>query len=167
MEYLVSTFKSDPIALVSLILSGAAIAFAAYVHWNQRKLQKHLNTRDFNSAWQGFNQTLVSNDAFVGFERVAHPYGELSEEDVKRLYFYFMRFNVAYSAFIGDKQLRSKLAESALKNEINVSFKDREFIKRHVFRRGYDSDFAEKFIAGWEKIETTGDPLPMRGYSND
>lgn len=160
MELLTSS-PVTPVEILTLLFASAALALSIYTFIRQRRSQVFSGTKDFNSAWQLFNQTLVGDKEFLAFERELHPHGDLSEEDIKRIYFYFMRFNVAYSAFKGSGELSMRLAQSALNNEANLSFHDREFIKKHVFGRGYDRGFADKFIKKWAEIEVRQRTLPM------
>ena len=140
---------------------------SVYTFFRQRNSQVFADTKEFNAAWQIFNQTLVGDEDFIRFEQALHPHGELSTEDIKRVYFYFMRFNVAYSAFEGTGELSERLAQSAFNNEANLSFHDRDFITKHVFGRGYDRGFADQFIKKWKEIEQRQKTLPMLDDLNE
>ena len=147
---------------ISIGLSVLAIIVSGVTYNRQRKLHKYTATNDFNSKWQTFNQSLLADPVFIEFERNLHPFGKLSENEIKKLYFYFMRWNVVYSAFqSGD--LSKGLAQSSLNNEANISFHDRKFIYDHVFGRGYDRNFTKMFEEKWKEIEKNGETLPMEG----
>ena len=84
---------------------------------------------------QVFHQTVLGDEDFIRFEQELHPHGDLSRDEVKRVYFYFMRFSVACSAFKGRGELLNRLAQSALNNEANMSFHDRRS-SRNMFLVG-------------------------------
>lgn len=149
----------------ALVVAVISFCFTGYVFLKQRKTQRYSGTAEYNASWQTFNQLVVGDTDFQDFEAELHPYEDLSRKDVKRIYFHFLRFNVAYAAFSGasEGELEAKLAESSLANLANVSFHDREFIKKHVFARGYNKAFANKFNELWLRIERNGMTLPMQG----
>ena len=144
-----------------IIISAIALIISVVTIYMQLRNRFFTGTRDFNLSWQAFNQVVADDQDFQDFEMVLHPYGELCRVQIKRVYFYFMRFNTAYSAYRNTGEFHSPLAISALHTEANVSFKDREFVRKHVFSRGYDREFCDKFEELWEEIETTGKFLPM------
>lgn len=148
---------------IGILISLIAIGLSGYTFWKQRATQVFSGSRDFNSSWQTFNQTLINDNQLIDFERELHPCGELSRDQMKRVYFYFMRLNVAYSAYSGTGELNESLANSALNNEANLSFPDRKFIRTHVFGRGYDKDFADQFEARWGDIKKSNQYLAMEG----
>lgn len=151
------------IDFLTIAIASAAFVFSIFNFWKTRKNQSFVGTRDFNLSWQAFNQ-LVSNDTdFQDFETALHPYDELSRLEVKRMYFYFLRFNTAYSAFRNGDEFHSPLALSALRTEANVSFKDREFVRKNVFGRGYDKSFSDEFEKMWDEIKSSGQFLAMHG----
>lgn len=149
--------------ILAVCFSTAALGFSIYTYNRQKKKQNFLGTRDFNLSWQSYNQVVSNDKDFQEFEQSLHPHGELTRKDVKRMYFYFMRFNTIYSAFRENGEFNSALATSALHTEANVSFKDRHFVRRHVFSRGYDKDFSRKFEAMWQKIKDDQAFLTMYG----
>ena len=110
-----------------------------------------------------FNQALLNDPELLEFEIELHPFGKLTKREMKKVYFYFLRWNVAYSAYTGKGEMLDRLALSALNNEANISFPDREFIKQHVFGRGYNREFTAEFEKKWEMIEKTGKSLAMKG----
>lgn len=146
-----------------LLVSALAIAISVYTLNKQSSSEKFNGTRDFNALWQVFNQVLSDTEEFVKFERELHPYGDLSREDVLRMYFYFMRFNTVYASTRNPDQLEGPLAMSALNTEANISYRDRQFVRDHVFGRGYDVAFSQKIEMLWATIQKTGKTLPMHG----
>ena len=156
--------------ILDILTIGAsliAVAFSGFVFNRQRKNQKFVGTRDFNLSWQAFNQLVVEDEDFQEFEKVLHPYGELTAAEIKRMYFYFLRFNNIYSVFSSTGEMHDPLAISALHTEANVSFKDQEFVRQHVFVRGYDAAFIRQVETLWKKIETTGKTLPAYGSATN
>lgn len=140
-----------------------AFLFSLFNFWKTKKDQNFTGTRDFNHSWQTFNQVVINDVDLQDFEGAFHPFGELSRRDVKKMYFYFLRFNNAYSAFRNGDEFHSPLALSAIRTEANVSFKDRLFVRKNVFGRGYDKDFSEEFEKMWKQIKTSENFLAMHG----
>lgn len=148
---------------ITLGIAIAAFLFSLFNFWKTRKNQSFTGTRDFNLSWQSFNSIVAVDLDFQDFEASLHPFAELSRRDVKKMYFYFLRFNTAYSAFRNGDEFFSPLALSAIRTEANVSFKDRAFVRKNVFGRGYDKAFSDEFENMWKQIEASGKFLGMHG----
>ena len=151
-------------ALVTLII--AILVFA----WQKR--QSFVDSlRELNSSWNNLNALVVQNDFMATIESENHPYGKLSIDDTKKMYFYFMIVNQGYTAWILNKnELYSSLArivprclrsasDSAqyvkqfLENEALILFNDRKFVTEHVLPRGYSVGFQQEFRDIWANIE--------------
>jgi hypothetical protein len=148
-----------------LFISFIAVGISLWVVWKGNKKDRNEGTYNFNQSWQTFNHLVVSEKTFLEIECALHPHGDLTLEEMKRVYFWFLRFNVSYMAHRESthQSMRKALAKSALNNEANLSYPDRKFIKTHVFTRGYDSDFTKKFCDLWDEIEDNNQVLSMRG----
>lgn len=156
-------FAGENYDALALFIALVALAISFFNFLRQQGNQRFIGTQTFNSSWQSFNQVLVGDDQFIEFESQFHPFGKLTHDEVKKLYYYFMRFNVAYAAFQGRDHFHRKLASSSLRNEANLTFRDRNFIREHVFGRGYDKGFSDQFEENWKLIEDSGKTLSMDG----
>lgn len=150
-------------------LNTAIILIMLLVFLNDRRRSRNEGTSNFQSSMQIFNQAVLNDDDFIKYDCQLHPFGDLSEPEIKKIYFWFLAFNISYAAAQASKHksMRSKLAKSSLTNIANLSFSDRDFIKKHVFTRGYDNKFVQKFEKLWLKIDTNNRTLPMAGASKD
>jgi hypothetical protein len=130
-----------------------------------RRRSRNEGTSNFQSSMQVFNQAVLNDDDFIKYDCQLHPFGCLSEPEMKKVYYWFLAFNISYAAVQASKHksMRSKLAKSSLANIANISFGDREFIETHVFSRGYDGDFVKEFKTKWQKIEDDNKTLLMAG----
>jgi len=101
------------------------------------------------------NNTVLSDNDLLKIEAENHPFGVVNEADMKRIYHYFNWLNVsvyiynAHKIGIADKELR----DTRLRNHALITFRDREFIRIHVFPRGYGDDFVRVFESHWNALE--------------
>ena len=147
----------------SIIISLSALGLATFSLYKQHKSQSLNVTNNYNKSWQVFNSLLIQDESLIEIERGIHPHGEVSKQDIKRIYYYFLRFNVAYGAFTGTGEMNSRLAESSLNNEANCTYADQIFIRENVFGRGYNEEFSNEFERRWKIITKTKQYLPMLG----
>lgn len=152
---------------VTAVCASIAVVISAWVFYRQSRLQRHVETRAYNEAWQLYNQTALQDEQLLSIERELHPYSNMTTGDTRRMFLYFMRFNVIYGVFSGSGEIHRPLATSAFRNEANVSYSDREFIRKHVFPRGYDVSFTEALEELWKKIEKSKKLLPMLRSSEE
>lgn len=150
-------------------LNTAIILIMLLVFLNDRRRSRNEGTSNFQSSMQIFNQAVLNDDEFIKYDCQLHPFGDLSEQEIKKVYFWFLAFNISYAAAQASKHksMRSKLAKSSLTNIANLSFGDRNFIEKHVFTRGYDNEFVLGFKKQWREIDKNNRTLPMVGAPKD
>lgn len=142
-------------------ISAAVIAYLVY-QWSRRS--HFINAiKEQNNEWQTVNCLVISNDDLLSLERANHPFGDISLQETKKMYFYFLVLNSDYNSWIIMKNRMSdrNLAYARLNNHANMLFNDRHFIERHVFPRGYDEGFCWELRKRWREIEDSGRPLKM------
>ena len=140
----------------SVLMSLLSLCLSFIVFKRQMRHRRFELLRNLNADFQKFNQIIIDDDDFIAIESKTHPYGDLSKEQTKKMYYYFMRLNLASLAFYGEKDghMPKNEAEAILNNEIFLMMKDRDFIEKHVFVRGYNKRFIRYIVRRWKKLET-------------
>ena len=140
---------------IPIAISAIALGLTVFNLLRSRSHRNDEGTKGYNASWQVFNQSFLNDPDLIEIECELHPFGKLTHTEMKRVYFWFLRFNVTYSAYRSThrKFMSTKLAQSSLANEANLSYRDQDFIKKHVFVRGYDKGYTDSIIDLWEQID--------------
>ncbi|MEL7184667.1 MAG: hypothetical protein AAGK57_13590, partial [Pseudomonadota bacterium] len=113
--------------------------------------------------WSQLNDAILEVEEYQKFEQDMHPHGDLTADDVKKLYFYFNILNKArLSLFmVWNDDVDVKLGNTNLNLVANLLYKDRQFVRDHAFPRGY-VHLPGEIELRWAKIEERdGVPLSM------
>ncbi|TPM39366.1 MULTISPECIES: hypothetical protein [unclassified Mesorhizobium] len=148
-------------AIGALIGAVGTIALTWLVFRFSQKQEAQKSTEDVQNWWQTHNSVVLSNPRLLSLEKRLHPFGDLTDEEVRRLYIHFMTLNVCYNAWANRDQIDRSLSESTIDNSVNRLFLDRDFVVQHVLPRGYPKDFAEEILRRLGLRESTAKPLPM------
>ena len=139
------------IATIFTAMGTLAVAFFVY-QWT-RQADTNQTAAQINGAWQAFNRTVISDPTLLALDASLHPYGALSAEDQRKLYFFFLWLNVADDTLRAQKKgiVDAELAEARLGNQARMTYSEREFLEAHVFPRGYQKTAIVKELrARWE-----------------
>lgn len=115
---------------------------------------------DMNRDWIGINQLIISDPDMVEIARQAHPIGDISTFELKKIYFCFSQLNPAYTSWINarTKAAFGSVPRSVLEGQAIATFRYRDFIEMHVFPRGYDPDFKQDLRKLWVSLEKKETP---------
>ncbi|MFK0273259.1 hypothetical protein ACIQUG_06270 [Ensifer sp. NPDC090286] len=149
--------------VAEIVAAGATVAISWFIFDYTRKREIFESSAQIQTEWQIHNQIIMSDNYLLEMEADMHPFGEISSEQTKRMYSYFLKLNLAFNSWSGSAlHVDEKLATSTVNNTINILYSDREFIKSHVFPRGYPRSFTRMIEDKWTEMETGGGkPLPM------
>ena len=141
-------------------VATVALAYVAYAYTKKREAFEA--TSQVQAEWQQANQLALNSRDILAIEIAGHPYGELSQAEARKMYWYFVKLNIAFNSWVGRRSyIDRETAQSTINTVINSTFNDREFIRIHVLPRGYSRAFAQEIEAGWAKIGQTGQMIEM------
>ena len=150
------------VSFLGVIVTGALTYF---IYKTGKELQKNRNTLELRQAMQTVNINAIKDDNFVAITQSQHPFGELSIEDTRRLYGYFLSYNVVFNLWHAAQQgdADANVAEKIFQNHVFLTYKYRHFCHEHVHTRGYNDHFVSAITRGWEYIaETNGEELDLK-----
>ena len=144
------------VGTVFILCISATIAFLLY-RW-QRESAKIDTIRKLHSDLLAFTQLVLANDDLQEMEAKNHRWGTLTKKEVVKMYRYFILFNSSYHIYEAGSRnaIRSEAYHSELNNVANITYEEREFIKQHVFPRGYENGFRKCIVSLWERIDQSG-----------
>jgi hypothetical protein len=147
---------------VAEIASAAATVILAWlVYQFSRKQEIDKSTGDIQKEWQNHNAVVLGHPELIAMEGKLHPNGQLTDEQVRRMYLHFMTLNVCYNSWANGDEVDRELAQSTINNSVNRMYSDREFVFAHVLPRGYPLKFTAEIRRRMDIIEKTGSLLPM------
>ncbi|CAN7149055.1 hypothetical protein [Devosia sp. LjRoot3] len=150
---------SDVMEIVGAI---ATVVLAYVVYAYTKKREAFEATSQVQTEWQHANELALTNPEILSIEIAGHPHGELSEADARKMYWYFVKMNIAFNSWVGRlAYIDQATAQSTIDTVINSTFRDRDFIRTHVLPRGYSKTFAREIEAGWTKIDRSGQMIEM------
>jgi len=154
----VSLFSQPFIAAGTIIGATMTVWIAFLVYRWSKATDKVQHIRLVDELWQRVNLTVIENPSLQALEVKHHPFGTLTEEEIKYLHFHLLKLNVAYTVwtFKEAKTVDRARAETTLRNYCNTTYKDRTFIETHVLTRGYQSLFQKEICKRWDKIDKNG-----------
>jgi hypothetical protein len=138
-------------------IAGATLVGAAITGWIALLLYRWSKTIDrvqhlrlINEQWQTINLAILQNTSLKAIEASLHHFGSITELEVERLYFHFLKINVAHTSwtFQTSHIVDELYAESVLRNYCNITYGDRAFIEEHVLR---EADKASVWIPWYFK----------------
>lgn len=152
------------IGLVIAFLNAVGTFGIAYIvyRWTQRA-EIARAARQAHVEWQTYNSFIFTDPEFAKIERSFHPFDDISPTIQKKIYVCFMFLNVAYMVWINSKHSISDeyLARSTEMNVANQLYRNREFVEKYVFPRGYSRDFVDAVRRAWTVIDQQGGPVDI------
>ena len=144
------------VSTVILLAISTGVAYFVY-RWH-RESSLVINHRQIQEDLRHYNFLVLENKDLQKLEGQRHRWGKLDEDDVVKMYHYFIMLNISYSAYecMKRKAISKPVYESKINNTANLTFIDREFILQHVFPRGYENGFKKEITDRWRKIENSG-----------
>lgn len=141
------------IAIFIALTTSAIVAILLY-KWHQRSA-RITNNRLLNEDMRHFNELIISNDKLQDLEIERHTWGNLEKDQIITMYQYFILLNTTQSAWkaFDRKALDKELYDSHANNTAKLTHKDRDFITKHVFPRGYNKNFQKEIEKRWETIK--------------
>lgn len=138
--------------LVSTIGALATAILAVVVFRFTRKSEKNEITRSVQSDWRDYNLAILADADLQNIEADNHLFDGISTIEVKKMSIYFIKLNVPYNMWIASKNdlLEMKDVDREITNQSDLLFKDRAFVEKHIFPRGYDDAFCELFRHKWK-----------------
>lgn len=148
---------------VSEIVGALATVVIAWLVFSYSRKRESLElTASIQRDWQQVNVAVLSSEELLAIEAKLHPFGALDVAQARSLFRHFLILNVAFSAWASRGHFsHDALAQSTVRDAINIVYKDREFVRNHVLPRGYPAEFAKIIEDGWAEIERTGSALIM------
>ncbi|CUH64324.1 hypothetical protein TG4357_01212 [Thalassovita gelatinovora] len=160
MEYL-GTEIFDWISLLVNATGAGATAILAWLvyHWTKNSERNEV-TRTIQNDWRDYNLAVLADQDLQDLEASNHIFDGLTPPEVKKMCIYFIKINVPYNMWIASKNklLTQTDVDREIENQSKLLFSDRAFIRKHVFPRGYDSDFSDLFNARWAQMEIADKP---------
>lgn len=147
----------------SIITTVVAVYVALVAYRLNRKSNNNQTFLASVQQWQALNNAILTSQELREIEVENHPFGEVDEKDVQRMYLYFCRLNVARTSY---ESLMSGLADEQIcnghiNNVANLLKGDRDFVRNHCFPRGYPK-ISKELEKRWALIDDRdGLPLPM------
>jgi hypothetical protein len=141
--------------MVGLLDAIGTIGIAYIVYRWAKKTENANATREAQNEWQQYNQLVLTNPDVAQVDRNLHQHGDISAEDHRKMFVYFMILNMGLNIWISkqNKLIRPDIAVSINKNISSLLHKDKDFIEQHVFPRGYPDLFAELLREHWQGID--------------
>jgi len=145
-------------SIASVLLLGVSVTVGIFVYKWQRESSKISCIQKLHDDLRFYNQLVLENDDLQDMEVKLHRWGTITKDEVKKMYYYFILFNVTYNSYeAANRGAINKLVyESQVNNVANTTYDEREFIKKHVFPRGYENGFRKIILSKWELIDSTG-----------
>ena len=145
-------------SVATVLILGVSATVAVFLYLWQRQAARIESIRKMQDNYRYYNQLVLDNPDLLEYERLNHKWGNLSSDEVKKMYRLFIKINMYYSNYdAGLRKAMGKTAwESHLNNLANTTFGDREFIKQHIFPRGYENAFRAEVLKRWEAIDKQG-----------
>lgn len=146
--------------LVSTVGAVATAILAVVVFRFTRKSEKNEITRSVQSDWRDYNLAILADKDLQKIEAGNHLFDDLTIAEVKKMSIYFIKLNVPYNMWIASNNdlLDIKDADREIANQSELLFKDRLFIEKHIFPRGYDDAFCELFRIKWKALAAKANP---------
>ena len=143
--------------LMNIVGAVATVVLAYFAYAYTRKREAFEATSQVQAEWQQANQLALTSPDILAIEIMGHPYGDLTEGEARKMYWYFVKLNVAFNSWVGRlAHIDRETAQSTIDTVISSTYKDRDFIRKHVLPRGYSKGFVQEVEAGWMKIEQSG-----------
>lgn len=139
--------------VAEIIGSLGTVALAIIVIIINRNYEKQKIDHDMQHWWHTHNSSVLSDPDLLEIEAKLHPYGDITAEDVKRMYLHFMKLNIALNCWSSSSLADNEIKEETIHNCVETTFKDKDFVIEHVLRRGYPRDFSEEIKHRYEKKE--------------
>ena len=114
--------------------------------------------RKQNDDLRAYNLLVLENDFLQDMETNNHRWGKLEKHDVKKMYSYFILFNVSYNLYdaYSNNSIDEDVYKAQLDNTANTTYRERDFILQHVFPRGYKKSFCGEIESRWKNISESG-----------
>lgn len=155
-EYALVARIVSGISTVVLLAVSASVTVLLY-RWH-RESSKMESSRKMNEELKTYTQMVLESEDLQELEIKSHRWGKLDKNDVKKMYRYFILFNIAYSCLEARNvnAISKPLYEIKMDHWANVTFDEKGFIKQHVFPRGYGNDLRKEFVKRWKTIDDSG-----------
>ncbi len=140
---------------INALGAGATLALAILVFNWTRKSERNSVTRSAQSDWRDYNLAVLADEELQRLEAENHLHDGLTSLEVKKMCIYFIKLNVPYNMWIAQKSdlITNADVDREISNQAALLFDDRDFIKKHIFPRGYDDAFCDLFHAKWKTRE--------------
>ncbi|MGH1439399.1 MAG: hypothetical protein ACRBBR_04730 [Cellvibrionaceae bacterium] len=96
--------------IITSIASLAVLCFTAYIAWSVKKWQIDAAKSNVSSQttehMRQYNMLVLSDPDLQDFEAKTHPFKDLSRNNIKKMYRYFILLNVQHSRFIANRTNR-------------------------------------------------------------
>lgn len=145
-------------SIVGLFIATLS-AVATWYGYKWIRLNAKIETRRrMSEALQHYNELILASSDWQKAEESKHPWGTLSQDEVVKMYRYFLLLNMSVDMW--EAHLREAVSpcgyNSHMNHLANVTHMDQEFIKRHVLTRGYPLDYREELMRRWTLIDREG-----------
>ncbi len=147
--------------IVTSVGSVLILAISTWIAYSIWKLQRDLARSSAISLhveqMRHWNLLVLENTDLQEFESNHHSWGELSRNEVKKMYRFFILLNVLHSQFSAYqiKAIDENVYSSVLKNIANMTYSNSDFIEKNCFNRGYPDSFKNELRKAWEKTKIT------------
>ena len=131
---------SEVIQDVATVVIAVAAIYIAYIGYSLRERQHHAQTiRFIFEGWGEFNDVILKSEEYREFETKMHPHGDVSANEIRKMYYYFGILNKARTTLflVWMDDIDIALGNADINLIANLLYRDREFIRTHVFPRGY------------------------------
>jgi len=130
----------------------------------QRESSKIDTVRKLHDDLSSYTKLVLENEDLQELEAKNHRGGTLTKGEVVKMYRYFLLFNSSYSIFEAGSRnaIRSEAYHAEMNNVANMTYEEREFIKKHVFPRGYENGFRGCILDLWKQIDLSGTLPPNK-----
>lgn len=146
----------------SQLLVAAIVGFAAVSFYRWQKTAKDRDS--YVSAihnYHNINLLVIGNPELQDIESENHFVGSgLSRKEIRKMFFYFEQLNSigrvlknSPDGLIVPEEDQGVYFVSSVKNIAKCIYKDREFIRRNCFPRGYTKAFVDFMNKQWEEAE--------------
>ena len=150
----------NPLVAICTALITGYIAWIA--HTINKRDKTHGRFAETILNWQNLNSTAIADERILSIDAQNHPFGELSIDEARKMYWYFYFLNSARAAFGAWKAdlLDDHYVNAYLNNTANVLHRDRDFVRRNCFTRGYPT-LPDEIERRWAIIDVEGKPLEI------
>jgi hypothetical protein len=145
-------------SIVGLFIAALG-AFAAWYGYQWLRQNARVETRRrMSEARRHYNELVLANPDWLQSEAAKHTWGPISQDEMIKMYRYFLLLNA--SVHLWEAHVREAVSlttyQSTMNHHANITYMEREFIKKHVLPRGYPLAYREELLYRWALIDKEG-----------